>query len=101
VLDPATGEALHELAKVETACGDEVIGTSGRYAVMSTIHVILPSGRSTYQVSLVDVVTGKQSDALDVGPTDNQVDSVAVQGTTLVVVGSDRQLRIAAATKLA
>src|SRR6266545_1667182 len=100
VLNPTTGETLHTLAEGKQACGDSVVGSAGKYVVMSSIHVDVNTSRTTIQVSLVDVTTGKQSDRLDAGPGDKQLDGVAVLGTTLSVIGGDHKLRVATAAKL-
>jgi hypothetical protein len=101
VLNPTTGETLHALAESKAGCGDSLVGAASRYVVMSTIHVNTGNGKTSVQVSLVDVTTGKQTDRLDAGPADKPLDKVAVLGTTVGLIGSDGRLRIAAATKLA
>ena len=73
---------------------------TGKYLAMSTVHVNLANSKTSWQVSLVDASTGKQSDRMDVGPAEVAIDGVAVAGTTLAVIGADHHLRIASAAKL-
>ena len=101
VLNSTTGELLHALAAAQLGCPDSLIGAAGKYVAMSSVHVDVNTSRTSWQVSLVDVSTGKQSDRLDVGPASGQVDGIAVLGTTLGVIGTDHKLRVASAAKLA
>ncbi len=101
VLDATSGAPLHTLADPKGACVEMVLGVAGRYLLLSNIRVDISNGRTTWQVSLADVTTGKRTDRLDVGPGDKQIDGVAVLGTTVGIIGSDHRLRVAAAAKLA
>jgi hypothetical protein len=97
VLKPETGAAVRSIAGDGGTCGAFVIAASGRVAAVQSIKV---SGASTsWQVSLVDITTGKQTDGLDTGSSNDQP-VVAVSGTTLAVLGGDHKLRIANASKL-
>ena len=100
VLNSATGELLHGLSAPASGCGDSLIGAAGKYLAMSTVHVNVANSKPSWQVSLVDASTGKQSDRMDVGPAEVAIDGVAVAGTTLAVIGADHHLRIASAAKL-
>jgi hypothetical protein len=100
VLDPNTGAATHELFPVKSACSAQAMAGAGRYVAVRNISVAVPSGRVSWQASVVDLSTGKQTDTMDLGASDKQVPEVlAVSGTTLAAVGTDHKLRIAT-TKL-
>ncbi len=100
VLNPGTGASVRALVDQARACGATLVAGAGRYVALRTIHVSIPSGATAWQVSLVDLTTGKQTDPLDTRNKELPV-AVAVSGTTLAVLGGDRKLQIAVAAKLA
>ncbi len=99
VLDPKSGSVR---LQVSTSQGsDSLIGTSGRYAVMAGVHVNTTTDKATYQISLVDVTTGRRTGQVDAGPAEKkQVEAVALAGATVAFIGTDGKLRIATAAKL-
>jgi len=99
VLNPATGASVRTLAEDQHGCGATLVAAAGRYLAVRTVHVSISTSSTAWQVSLVDLTTGKQSDALDTHNKELPV-AVAVSGTTVAVLGGDRKLQIAIAAKL-
>jgi len=101
VLDATNGQALHTLADVHAGCGDGLVGSDGRYLAMTTYKLNNATDKTSVQLSLVDVNTGKRTDEIDIGPSEpGPVEEIAVLGTTIAAIGNDRRLRIAAAARL-
>jgi hypothetical protein len=98
VLNPGTGATVRTLAG-DQRCSATLVAGAGRYLAVRTVHVNLTSSSTAWQVSLLDLTTGKQTDALDTHNKELPV-AVAVSGTTLAVLGGDRKLQIAVAAKL-
>ncbi|TML33762.1 MAG: hypothetical protein E6G35_00140 [Actinobacteria bacterium] len=102
ILDPNTGAATQNLVGSAKTCSAQVQAGAGRYLAVRDLKVAVPSGTVTWQVSVIDVSTGKRTDGLDLGTGDNPpADLVAISGTTVAAVGTDHKLRIANASKLA
>ena len=100
VLDATNGQASHTLADVKS-CNDGLSGSDGRYLAMTGYKLAAGADKSTVQLSLVDVNSGKRTDELDIGPSEpGPVEEIAVLGTTVAAIGNDRRLRIASASKL-
>ena len=102
VLNPTTGATVRSLVQATSrACSAMTEAGGGRYVAIRGLSVGVPSGAITWNVSVVDLSTGKQTDGLSLGSGDNPPpDLVAVSGTTVAAVGTDHKLRIANATKL-
>jgi hypothetical protein len=100
VLNATSGETLHLLAEVKPGCGDGLVGADGKYLAMTAYRVNTGTGKVSVQLSLVDVNTGKRTDEVDIGPSDQPIETVAVLGTPVAAIGSDRRLRIATASRL-
>lgn len=100
VLNPNTGAAIQNLFPVKSACSAQAMAGAGRFVAIRNISVAIPSGQVSWKASVVDLSTGKQTDAMDLGANGNQVpDVLAVSGNALAAVGTDHKLRIAT-TKL-
>jgi hypothetical protein len=102
ILDPLTGATHRALVEPTTkACAPQVAAGGGRYLAVRDLSVAIPSGKISWQVALIDVMTGKRTGPLDLGTGETPpTDVVAVSGTTVAAVGSDRKLRIGRAPRL-
>jgi molecular chaperone HscA len=100
VLKPDTGASVRSIVDSTRGCSGSVVAAAGRYLAMRSLKIGL-GGSSSWQLSIVDITTGKQTDGLDTGTSKDLPVGVAVSGTTLAVIGGDRKLHIAVAPNLA
>jgi hypothetical protein len=100
VLKPDTGAMVRSIVDVAQACSGSVVAASGKYLALRSVKVNYANASSSWQVSIVDITTGRQTDGLDTGTGKDLPVGVAVSGTTLAVIGGDHKLHIAVAPNL-
>ncbi len=98
VVDATNGATVLSLADPGRTRSTTVIGAAGRYAVLRSVTV--RGSTTVWQVSLLDLTTGKRSATLDVGGGDNLPQQAAAAGPLMTVIGADRKLYLAAAPSL-
>jgi molecular chaperone HscA len=98
VVDANNGATVHTLASPARTTSAEVIGAAGRYAAIRTLK--LNGSKIIWQVSLLDVVTGKQTQTMDIGSGDNPPQQAVIAGQAVAVIGADHKLYIAQAPNL-
>ncbi len=101
ILNPGTGATVRTLVANSRTCAPTVEAGGGRYLAVRGLSVGIPSGTITWNVSVIDLTTGKQTDGLGLGSGDSPPpDLVALTGTVVAAVGTDHKLHIANASKL-
>jgi actin-like ATPase involved in cell morphogenesis len=89
VLNPVDGKQERTIGGGDV--GSLVVAADGPRAVLRTVHVALPSGHTNLALSVVDVLTGAASPAVDVGAEAPK--EVGLVGGVLTVITSANELR--------
>jgi hypothetical protein len=99
VVDPGNGTISRSLVESERFCSALAIGGAGRYLAVRSVG--LKGSTTVWQMSLLDLTTGKQSATLDVGSGDDLPQRASTAGNVLAVIGADHKLYVASAPSMA